>query len=208
MSLRGVLRASVFRYTGVAVLALSLGSASVVLAAGTGAMQLPSFRIADATDPERLAKVDAAGNLQVSVNNTPSTQQVSGTVSVSNFPATQQVSGTVSVTAPSGRVILLATNFNAPASNPNGTADVDTSDCRSLVGMIRGPFSSTDVTVRLYQMNPDGSGFGSVNGTRAGIMTYFTVNGTPIVTPRAGITVQSNLDDPLIIEKIWLFCAH
>src|SRR6266545_2796403 len=77
MSLRGLLRTSVFRYTSVAVLALTLGSASVVLAASTGAMQLPTFRIADGTDPERLAKVDAAGNLQVSVNNTPSTQQVS-----------------------------------------------------------------------------------------------------------------------------------
>jgi hypothetical protein len=208
MSLRGVLRASVFRYTGVAVLALSIGSASVVLAAGTGAMQLPTFRIADGTDPDRLAKVDAAGNVQVSVNNMPLTQQISGTVNVGNFPATQPVSGTVSVTAPSGRVILLATDFNAPASNPNATADVDTSDCRSLVGMIRGPFSAGDVTVRLIQKNPDGSGFGVVNGTRVGIMTYFTVNGTPIVTPRAEISVQSNLDDPITIEKIWFFCAH
>jgi hypothetical protein len=61
-------------------------------------MQLPVFRLADGTNPEQFAKVDAAGNVQVSVNNQPSTQQISGTVSVSNFPATQNVAGTVRTT--------------------------------------------------------------------------------------------------------------
>lgn len=37
------------------------------------------------------AAVDAAGNVQVDVNNFPATQPVSGTVAVSNFPASQPV---------------------------------------------------------------------------------------------------------------------
>jgi hypothetical protein len=94
MRLHGLLRTRVLRYTAIAVLAFSVGSASVVLAASSGAMQLPVFRLADATNPEQLAKVDAAGSVQVSVNNQPSTQQISGTVSVSNFPATQNVNVT------------------------------------------------------------------------------------------------------------------
>jgi hypothetical protein len=92
MRLRDSLRTPVLRYTAIAVVAFSVGSASVVLAASSGAMQLPVFRLADGTNSEQLAKVDAAGNVQVSVNNQPSTQQISGTVSVSNFPATQGVS--------------------------------------------------------------------------------------------------------------------
>ena len=98
MHLRGLLRTRVFRYTAIAVLAFSVGSASVVLAAGSGAMQLPTFRLGDGTNPDQFAKVDAAGSLQVSVANQPGTQQVSGTVSVNNFPATQNVSGTVKTT--------------------------------------------------------------------------------------------------------------
>jgi len=94
MHLRDLLRTRVLRYTAIAVMAFSVGSASVVLAAGSGAMQLPTFRLADGTNPEQYAKVDAAGNVQVAVANQPSTQQVSGAVSVNNFPSTQNVSVT------------------------------------------------------------------------------------------------------------------
>ncbi len=94
MHVSDLLRTRVLRYTAIAVLAFSVGSASVVLAASSGAMQLPVFRLADGTNPEQFAKVDAAGSVQVSVNNQPLTQQVSGTVSVSNFPATQNVNVT------------------------------------------------------------------------------------------------------------------
>lgn len=206
MDLRRLARTRVIRYTTIAVLAFTLGSATVVLAASTGAMQLPTFRLADGTNPDQVAKVDAAGNVHVSVNNLPGTQEISGTVSVGNFPTTQQVSGTVSVTAPSGRVILLGTNITAPTGNGNGPAGVDTSDCRSLVGMARHPGNASDLTIRLVLENPDGSGFGLVNGTRAGIHTYYTVGGTPIVSPRASLSVQSTTDDPIVVQSLWLFC--
>ena len=55
------------------------------------------FQLADGTNPTQLAKVDAAGNLAVSVSNGPATQNVTGTVTVSNLPATQNVAGTVAV---------------------------------------------------------------------------------------------------------------
>jgi hypothetical protein len=94
MYVRDLLRTRVLRYTAIAVMAFTVGSASVVLAASSGAMQLPVFRLADGTNPDQFAKVDAAGNVQVSVNNPPQTQQISGTVSVSNFPTTQNVNVT------------------------------------------------------------------------------------------------------------------
>jgi hypothetical protein len=207
MKLRRLAHTRVIRYTTIAVLAFTLGSATVVLAASSGAMQLPAFRLADGTNPEQFAKVDAAGNVHVSVNNLPGTQQISGTVDVSNFPTTQQVSGTVSVTAPSGRVILLGTNVPAPTGNSNTpVAGVDTSDCRSLVGMARHAGVASDVAIRLVLENPDGSGFGPVNGTLAGIHYYFTVGGTPIVSPRASLSVQSTTDDPIVVQSLWLFC--
>jgi len=204
-----VASARIFRYAGIATLAFMIGSASVVLAAGSGAMQLPSFRIADGTNPDQFAKVDASGNVQVSVNNMPSSQQVTGTVSVSNFPATQPVSGTVAVSSlPGGRVILLASNVTAISHNGVTTPTVDTSDCRSLVAMVRGQFSASDIKLELVQSNPDGSGFGIVGGTRAGIMTYFTVGGVNVVSPRAGVSYQSNTDGDLAIDNVWLFCGR
>jgi hypothetical protein len=202
LSLRAV------RYAFVGVLAFALGSVSVAAAAGSGAVQLPSFRLGDGTNPDRYATVDTGGNLHVSVSNQPSSQSVTGAVSVTNFPTTQQVSGTVSVAAPTGRVILLAENFTAPENNGNATPRVDTSDCRSLTAMVRGPGSASDVSVKLVQENPDNSGFGVVSGTTAGIATYFTVGGVPLVTPRAGVSVESNLDHALTLEKVWLFCGR
>jgi hypothetical protein len=67
---------------------------------------------------------------------------------------------------------------------------------------------ASDVTIKLVQENPDESGFGVVSGTRVGIMTYFTTGGTPILSPRASLSVQSTQDDPITVEKLWLFCAH
>ena len=55
------------------------------------------FQLADGTNTTQLAKVDAAGNVAVSVANLPATQTVAGTVAVSNLPATQNVAGSVAV---------------------------------------------------------------------------------------------------------------
>src|SRR5438876_3021382 len=62
------------------------------------------FQLADGTNTTQLAKVDAAGNIAVSVSNLPATQTVAGTVAVSNgtvavsnLPATQNVAGSVAV---------------------------------------------------------------------------------------------------------------
>lgn len=166
------------------------------------------MRLVDATDQTRIAAVDAAGNVQVKVNNLPGDQQITGTVSIDNLPAVQQVSGTVTVAPPSGRVILLATGLIAPSSNFNSSPVVDTSDCRSLTAMLRGGGNISDFAVGLVQENPDGSGFGLVSGTTAGIMTYFTVGGTPVASPRAGVAVQSTTGDPITLDKVWLFCGH
>lgn len=89
-----LLHAHVLRYTVIAVLAFSIGSASIVFAASSGAVQLPTFRLADGTNPDQLAKVDANGSVQVSVANQPTSQQISGAVSVTNFPSTQNVNVT------------------------------------------------------------------------------------------------------------------
>jgi hypothetical protein len=91
-------RVRTLQYVLIAVVAFSLGGATVVQAVAPSGI-LGTVRLADRTDETRLAAVDADGNVQVKVNNLSATQQVSGTVSVSNFPATQNVNitgGTVS----------------------------------------------------------------------------------------------------------------
>jgi hypothetical protein len=78
------------QYVLIAVLAFTLGGATVVQAVAPSGI-LGTVQLADRTDTTRLAAVDAAGNVQVKVNNLAATQAVSGTVSVSNFPTTQNV---------------------------------------------------------------------------------------------------------------------
>lgn len=80
-------------YGLVAAIALVLGSTTVARAVPP----IDIFRLADGADETRLARVDSAGSLSVSVANQPATQNVSGTVNVGNLPATQSVSGTVNV---------------------------------------------------------------------------------------------------------------
>jgi hypothetical protein len=65
-----------------------LGSATIV----SGVVKLDSFHLADGTNDARLAKVDASGNVAVSVNNSPSVS-ISGTptVEVSHQPFPQFV---------------------------------------------------------------------------------------------------------------------
>ena len=86
-------RVRTLQYVLIAVVAFTLGGATVVQAVAPSGI-LGTVQLADRTDPTRLAAVDAAGNVQVKVNNLAGTQQVSGTVSVSNFPTTQNVSVT------------------------------------------------------------------------------------------------------------------
>ena len=128
MHLSDLLRTRVLRYTAVAVMAFSAGSASIVLAASSGAMQLPVFRLADGTNPDQFAKVDAAGNVQVSVNNQPSTQQISGNVSVNNFPATQNVTGAVTTTpSVASKAIIRSFSFDAGESGQSSFNQVNAS---------------------------------------------------------------------------------
>jgi hypothetical protein len=86
-------RVRTLQYVLVAVVASSLGGATVVQAVAPSGI-LGTVQLADRTDPTRLAAVDAAGNVHVKVNNPAATQTVSGTVSVDNFPATQNVNVT------------------------------------------------------------------------------------------------------------------
>jgi hypothetical protein len=77
----------------IATLAFLVGGAAVAQAGPPNGI-LGIVRISDGANETRLAAVDAAGNLQVKVNNLAATQTVSGTVSVDNFPATQNVNVT------------------------------------------------------------------------------------------------------------------
>jgi hypothetical protein len=86
-------RVRTLQYVLVAVVAFSLGGATVVQAVAPGGIT-GVVQLADRTDNTRLAAVDANGNVQVKVNNLAATQQISGTVSVDNFPATQKVNVT------------------------------------------------------------------------------------------------------------------
>lgn len=80
--LRRFLRGRIAGHVAIAVLAFSLGGSTVVFAANSGALKLQAFNLADGTDPSQLAKVDASGNVAVSVANTP-TVSITGTPSVS-----------------------------------------------------------------------------------------------------------------------------
>src|SRR6266568_1622860 len=87
--LRHVLRIRFQGYLVTAIAAFMLGSATIVLAAVSGAVKIDSFHLADGTNPDQLAKVDASGNVAVSIANTPS-------VSVANSPSVT-LSGTPTV---------------------------------------------------------------------------------------------------------------
>src|SRR6266571_7407367 len=87
--LRHVLRIRFQGYLVTAIAAFMLGSATIVLAAVSGAVKIDSFHLADGTNPDQLAKVDTSGNVAVSVANTPS-------VSVANSPSVT-LSGTPTV---------------------------------------------------------------------------------------------------------------
>jgi hypothetical protein len=76
---RQFFRRAIFRYTAVAVIAFTVGSASIVIAANTS--NSPIFRLGDATDPSRLAAVDGSGNLRVSQQGT-----VSATLTTTDYP--------------------------------------------------------------------------------------------------------------------------
>ena len=101
---------SFWRYVLVAVVALSIGGAAVAQAVAPSGI-LGTVQIADRTDTTHLAAVDAAGNVQVKVNNLAGTQQVSGTVSVSNFPTTQNVS----ITGNTATSPIFVQNVDEPA---------------------------------------------------------------------------------------------
>jgi hypothetical protein len=90
-------RARTLRYVAIAVVAFSFGGVMTVQAVAPSGI-IGTVQLADRTNATQLAAVDAAGNVQVKVNNLAATQTVSGTVSVDNFPATQPVSGTVKAT--------------------------------------------------------------------------------------------------------------
>jgi hypothetical protein len=64
-----------------AVIGFMLGATTLVLAAGTGAVRVEAFSLADGSNPAQLAKVDASGNVAVSVANTP-TVAIAGTPTV------------------------------------------------------------------------------------------------------------------------------
>jgi hypothetical protein len=107
-------RVRTLQYVLIAVVAFTLGGATVVQAVAPSGI-LGTVQLADRTDTTHLAAVDAAGNVQVKVNNLAATQTVSGTVSVSNFPATQNVSLTGNTaTAP-----IFVRDVDEPARNAN-----------------------------------------------------------------------------------------
>ena len=113
-------RAFSLRTIVVGVICLSIGGG---VAKATPPIDI--FQLADGTNTTQLAKVDAAGNLAVSVSNLPATQTVAGTVAVSNFPATQQIAGNVGDARVTSLIALDELTLDAAGgfvSNPHSTA--------------------------------------------------------------------------------------
>jgi hypothetical protein len=100
-----------WRYVLVAIVAFSIGGGAVAQAVAPSGI-LGTVQIADKTDATHLAAVDAAGNVQVKVNNVAA-QLVSGSVSVSNFPATQNVN----VTGNTATSPIFVRDVDEPAKN-------------------------------------------------------------------------------------------
>ena len=113
-------RAFSLRTIVVGVICLSIGGG---VAKATPPIDI--FQLADGTNTTQLARVDAAGNLAVSVSNLPATQTVAGTVAVSNFPATQQIAGNVGDARVTSLIALDELTLDAAGgfvSNPHSTA--------------------------------------------------------------------------------------
>jgi hypothetical protein len=115
-----------------AVLGFTLGGSTIVFAASSGAIKIEAFNLADGTNPSQLAKVDASGNVSVSVANAP-TVSIAGTptVKVARQPFQQFVSGfstggesCAEVVAPAGTRLTVEA-FSAEADeNNNGKPSV------------------------------------------------------------------------------------
>ena len=138
------------------------------------------FQLADGTNTTQLAKVDAAGNLAVSVSNLPATQTVAGTVAVSNgtvavsnlpatqnvagavavsnFPATQQIAGSVGDARVTSQIALddLTTDAGGNAvSNLHSTAGYT----QARVGALSFGSCATPLAVRVYTVAFNGPTF-------------------------------------------------
>ena len=118
------------------------------------------FQLADGTNPTQLAKVDAAGNLAVSVSNGPATQNVTGTVTVSNLPATQNVAGTVAVS-------------NFPAA-------------QQIAGNVGDARVTSQIALDELTLNAQGLALSNLHSTagytqvRVGALASFVLCGTPL----------------------------
>ena len=138
------------------------------------------FQLADGTNTTQLAKVDAAGNIAVSVSNLPATQTVAGTVAVSNgtvavsnlpatqnvagavavsnFPATQQIAGSVGDARVTSQIAFddLTTDAGGNAvSNLHSTAGYT----QARVGALSFGSCATPLTVRVYTVAFNGPTF-------------------------------------------------
>lgn len=141
------------RHVVVGALVLTLGTANIVLAGGGGLDPKNLVSIIDAITGTA-AKVDAAGNLNVSVANLPAIQNVAGTVNVGNLPASQTVNGTVNVGNLPATVELYANGsfVNVNAGELKALATLDVSHVEKLriaafnVGANQATFALSMVT--------------------------------------------------------------
>jgi hypothetical protein len=129
LQLRRFLRGRVPAHVAMAVLGFTLGGSTIVFAASSGAIKIEAFNLADGTTPSQLAKVDASGNVAVSVANAP-TVSIAGTptVKVARQPFQQFVYGATTsgseecdeVVVPAG-MRLKVEAFSAEAEESNNS---------------------------------------------------------------------------------------
>lgn len=186
------------QYVLIAVIAFSLGGATVVQAVAPGGI-LGVVRLADRTDDTQLAAVDAAGNVAVKV---------------SNFPATQNVNVLGgSTAAPTGRLIIVMRDQDVTGNHRvEAPTTENVSDCRSLAVLIEQPFIGPVQLVGGLMLNGDG---GSkiqtlMGGSPSGSVFWFNVPGTsmPVVAPFARVFVDNVTDETVHFGRVWLYCAR
>lgn len=129
--------------------------AVVLLSVGGGvakaAPPIDIFRLADATNATQLAKVDAAGNVAVSVSNLPATQNVAGTVAVSNFPATQQIAGNVGDARVTSQIALDDLTLGASGAVTSRHATAGYTQARVTASLQLSSVScATPLTIRVF----------------------------------------------------------
>jgi hypothetical protein len=133
-------------------------------------------QIQDGTIPSQLAAVDAAGDVQVDVNNFPAIQPISGTVGVNNFPATQPVSGTVGISG------VVATTQQGGTSGLLG--DTQAKGVQGTVALMVQDFKDSGRVIKVFSASYTGT-------TTEALLSLTPITDGVVGTPATSFTVTS-----------------